>query len=555
VNVADVPATRGCRDSALSPDAKFLACFDSEMNLSLYDVSSGETVFKKEKFFDFDPGFSGYDGIFKFFYFLMHPHVTVLRFSPDSRYFAASSRTHEEVVMDLTTLKKINVPGSIHTLMDYSFSFIGPDRMVGVNASSPQKSILAEFPSGKVIDHLPLGGGDIVAAANPNFLLIRPVGDRPVGVYDVGQKKFVISNRTAALDVWGDVSASERLDSEIGLYKVGETTTTLKLQLPLGKLGALSTFTASPDLKYVAFSGRTRGALWNLETNARLFYMRGFRNIFYAPNTTFFVEFPEFEKAEHEMAVLSPVTMQSKSRPVEKGDEVTFFGNVLLRTKHNDKDKRSRKNFELAALDMATQSPLWSHTFPKQGPSVSGAPSSGKVVFLWQARSDGLRDELAREPGVQAAWNKANPGPSDFFAQVLDARDGRTAGGAVIHTGKYSILPERVEATADWLTVVDNVNRVLLYSLSTGEQKAKWFGYAPRVSPNGDRLCLANGRGHLVLYDLRSLKKVRDLYFANPVSAHLFSGDGKKLFVLTNDQTAFVLDASGGEETAFTQPR
>src|SRR5262249_35293589 len=160
-----------------------------------------------------------------------------------------------------------------------------------------------------------------------------------------------------------------------------------------------------------------------------LFYLRSFLNIFYAPNTTFFVEFPRFEKADREMGALSPVTLQSKSRPVEKDDEVTFFGNVLLRTKRNDRDKRARRNFELAAVDMATQRPLWSRTFPKEGPSISGSPSSGKVVFLWPAKSDGLRDELARDPVLQALWHKESPVATDYFVQVLDAREGKTAGG------------------------------------------------------------------------------------------------------------------------------
>jgi hypothetical protein len=50
---------------------------------------------------------------------------------------------------------------------------------------------------------------------------------------------------------------------------------------------------------------------------------------------------------------------------------------------------------------------------------------------------------------------------------------------------------------------------------------------------------MANGRGHLLVYDLQGLKQIDDLYFANPITAHNFSGDGKRLFVLTNDQTAF----------------
>jgi len=84
----------------------------------------------------------------------------------------------------------------------------------------------------------------------------------------------------------------------------------------------------------------------------------------------------------------------------------------------------------------------------------------------------------------------------------------------------------------------------LLYSISTGQEKARWFGYRPEVSRNGQRLCLVNGRGHLIVYDLQNLKPIDDLYFATHISAHRLSGDGQKLFVLTDDQTAFEFDLS-----------
>jgi len=85
-SVADVPAMRGCRQTALSPDAKYFACFGNALDLTLFDVGTGETIFKKEHFFDFDAGFSGYFGLFKFIYLLTHRNVATLRFSPDAHY-------------------------------------------------------------------------------------------------------------------------------------------------------------------------------------------------------------------------------------------------------------------------------------------------------------------------------------------------------------------------------------------------------------------------------------------------------------------------------------
>jgi peptidase M48-like protein len=233
-SVMDVPAIRGCRQTELSPDAKYLACFVNAMDLTLYDVASGEAIFKKEKFFDFDAGLGGYAGLFKLIYFLTHRDLVTMRFSPDGHYFAASSRTREKVIVDLTTQKRLNIPGAVNTAMEYSFTFAGPGRIVGVDGSNPQKSPLVEFPSGKVVDHVPLGGGSLFAATNPKYILVRALKEQPVGAYGLDQKKIVFQNRMSATDIWGEVSVSERLDGQVGLYKVGEQTTSNTLQLPLG---------------------------------------------------------------------------------------------------------------------------------------------------------------------------------------------------------------------------------------------------------------------------------------------------------------------------------
>jgi WD40 repeat protein len=540
-SVTDVPALHGCRESSLSPDAKFLACFDNDMTLSLYDVASGEIVLQKENFYEFESAFNPYAGLYRYLYLLTHPEVVVMRFSPDARYFAASSRAGGDVVFDLSARKKVNVPGTIHTLMGYSFAFLAPDRIVGLDPTHSGKSPVAEFPSGKVLDRIPLGGGSLVAATNANYILIRPIIDFPVGGYGIAEKKIVFHTRMAATDVWNDLVVNERLNGEITLYKITDVKPVAFVQLPLGKLGSVQTATASSDLKFLAFSSRTRGGVWNLETNQRVFHVRSFQSAYYSPNSTFFLDFPTFEKADREMAVLSPVTGQSKSRPVQKDDNITFFGDVLFRVKSGDQNHRDR-NFDLESLDIVDQKLLWSRHFPKQGPSLSGSTSSGRVVLIWRANSDGVRDEVARNPKLQALWDRQKPKESDFLLEVLDSRSGSLIGGVILLTGKYSYVPETVKAVGDWMVVEDNLNRVLLYSISTGQLMTRWFGYSPQVSRNGQRLCLANGRGHLVVYDLQTLKQIDDLYFSNPISVHHLSEDGKKLFVLTNDQTAFQFD-------------
>jgi hypothetical protein len=258
-SLADVPALHGCRNTALSADARYLACMGNNMTLSLYDVTTGETVLQVEKFFAVDGQTFYHHSLLALLTFLTKGSIVTLRFSPDGHYFAASSRTDQEVVFDLIARKKINIPSTLRTAISYAFTFVGQDQIVGVDRFRQEKSPLLEFPSGKVIEYIPLGGDTLLPATNARYLLIGPLKERPVGAVDLVQKKMVFANRTEAVDVWGEVVASERLNGEIGVYRVGEAKPTTLLTLPLGKLGTLQSFAVSPDLRWLAMSGAPVG--------------------------------------------------------------------------------------------------------------------------------------------------------------------------------------------------------------------------------------------------------------------------------------------------------
>jgi hypothetical protein len=549
-SVADVPAVHGCRQTALSPNARFLGCFQGDMSLSLFDVATGDKLVEREKFFDFDSGLSGYGGIFKFLFFLTHREVVTMRFSPDEAYFVASSRTGEDVALNLRTREKVKVSGALHDAIHHSFTFIRPDQIVGIDEFSPLKSRVAEFPSGKVIDHVPLGETTLFSSANPKYIIVRPVIDHPVGVYDLEKKRVVFSGRNSAMDVWGEQAASERLNGEVGIYKTGEAKPDFTLQLPLGKLGRLQTAVASPDLRWLGISTRTRGAIWDTLGNVRSLYVRGFQNAAYTQGPAFFFDFPKFEKMEREFSIMSPVTKQARSRTVNEDDDLRFFGNALLKLKHADKSRGPNQPVDVEAMDMALMTPLWSHSFPKGGPGFGGSPECGKIVLAWKARAAGLHEEMLHDTELLNRLPKAGPTETDYFFQVVDARTGKNTGGVFLPTGKYSFVPEYWNSAGDSLVIVDNQHRVLLYSIATGEAKKKWFGDRPRISADGQFLVLENGHGHLRVFDLKTLQRTNEYFFAEPIATKIFSQDGKHLLVLLSDQTLFNLEIGGSSTPA-----
>jgi WD40 repeat protein len=545
-SVTDVPAMTGCRQSSLSPDAHFLACLQEDMSLLLFEVATGAKLMEKRKFFAFDTGMRNFNELFTFLYVATHREVITMRFSPDGRYFVASSRTGEDAAIDLQTKEKINVTGALHAAITHSFTFIRPDQIVGIDEHAPAKSRVVEFPSGKIIDHVPLGETTLFSTRNPKYVLVRPFLDHPVGILDLEKKRVIFTGRITALDIWEELGVSEKFNGEVGIFKIGEINAGWTLQLPLGKLGSLQAAVASSDLRWVGFSTRTRGAVWDTLTGERLLYVRGFQNASRAEGSSLLFDFPKLGKLERELTIINPQNRQSTRHPVKDDDDVRFFGSTTLRLKFGEKSRDKIQPVDVEAMDTAQMTPLWSHNFPKGGPGFGGSADSGKIVFAWNAAAAGLAEESLHDASLLNRLPRTHTGDTDYFFQIVDARSGKNSGSVFLPTGGYSFVPEYWKLAGDSLVIVDNQHRVLLYSVATGEAKQKWFGDRPQLSGDGKLLALENGQGHLRVFDLNTLLRMNEYYFAEPIATKTFSADGKRLLVLLSDQTVFQLDIDGG---------
>jgi Tol biopolymer transport system component len=132
----------------------------------------------------------------------------------------------------------------------------------------------------------------------------------------------------------------------------------------------------------------------------------------------------------------------------------------------------------------------------------------------------------------------------DYFLEILDLRNGAPLGKLLIETGKGSFRLSTVFAAGNWVIISDTQNRVLVYSLKTGEMKGRVFGSFATVSPVAGLLCVENESGQLTVYSLETMEKRDQFTFSSPVSLIRFSQDGRRLFVLTSNQVAYQLDVS-----------
>ena len=545
----EVVITRGCIQTELSPNGKYLACYGEDFDLSLYDVVSGMQVFQKKNFYE--PRTFG--EFFRFFLAKLlgetNPHIVEIHFSPDERYLVAGAMEGTALALDLGSLQAVSLPGPVRALLSRRFAFIGPDKIVGVDVYNPKNSGIVRFPSGESVQKLELGDQRLDAATNNRYLLLRPIKDHPVGVVDLQTAKIMLATDKSSVDIFGDNYIRERVDGDLGMITISGQKEVSRVKLPLGQLGHLRAFAVSPDLRWIAISEKSRGGVWDLLQGTRVFYVRGFNGAAVSPEGVVDADFGKFQETKRSMAHMEPASRRIDTG-MEIGDQqVSQFGYVLLRTTHKGKDDWKPRNVVLDGLDVKTNAVLWTHAYPKEAPAVLSSRAEGNLVFSWPANSDGAKLEIKNDADLSARWPKLDAGNEDYFLEVVDPRTGKITGSAVVRSGKGAIRIRDAESSGDWLVVSDSTNRLLVYSLKTGAQTGILFGRRPVISAKSSLLTAENERGQLSLYELNTLARREQYVFTSPIAYSYFADDNRRLFVLTGNQTAYFIGLPKQEGT------
>lgn len=565
-DVREIHLFRGCLQSDLSPDGSVLACLQPEptyyfpLELSLFDVATGEPVLTKKSFIG--PAEVSYWSLLLIFIVQSaRGHVISMAFSPDGHYFLAGS-TNARFAFDLTTRKEFSLPGSVSRIMSRSFAFVGPDQLVGVRGNIGEHSAVVRIPSGEVVtSEIVLGPRALAPAAHGDYVIVRPLQKAPVGIMDLKAKRIFMGSKTDALDIYDGTFVGERVNGEVGLYTMPGQPPLATVRLPRGPLSSLRAAAVSPDLRLLAISERTRGAVWDLDSGERLLYVRGFRGV-HLDGGALYMDFAPVDDFSVPLKGQSDKELwqQEQERPgdtiarldladgsaaevakFQKKTMVHQYGPYLLAVNHMKDDQRENKNMSLEARDLRTGAILWSRRFPKEMPGLHGARGSGLLVFTWDLESGAAKDEIKADPRLKELVAPIKESEGSYLVEVVDLSTGKTVGKFPVETGKGSFHLRRAGAYGDRVVFVDSNSRLLIYSLK-GERKGRLFGRQATLAKSGDVICLEREPGRLALYDLASLHKRDEFTFPSPLSYASFSDDGKRLLVLTDDQNVYVLD-------------
>lgn len=572
IEVKEVVLLRSCLQTALSPDGKLLACLNTDFDLNLVRVETGEIAWHKKEFYA--PDYFQYLGILSTLRLYgddvsdLNMRLINMQFSPDGRYLAAgyygrlylgrTFRGEAAEVIDTATLAKVSVPDSIKRSIANGFAFIGNDRIAGINRENTKKSAVVKFPSGEVVTEIELWRKGMTGATQGDYLLIRPIKDYALGVMDLNTKTITKVNERAALDIYGPYFVAEMRNGQVGLYRMEKNEIAGTTILSNASLGRLRVAEVSPDLNWLALSGRSRGGVWNLGKGEGVLALRNFQGGHVSDDGLFFGDFPKTDEVERNIAKFNLGSGDAVSGPKIESNSSNQFGRYLYTVKpakaeaakssESDEQKVDPRlfwrNVVVEMFDARTMQSLWSNPFPKEAPRTWIAPDHNTVALVWDVSTDAAKAEIAADPRLTQLLAKMKEKQGDYFLKILDAQTGNEIGKLLIETGKGSFRIDNIFAAGDSVIMADTRNRVLVYSLATGEQKGRVFGGYATVSPVSKLLCVENETGKIALYDLESMEKRDEFSFSSPISMLRFSRDGSRLFVLTIAQTVYILDVS-----------
>jgi hypothetical protein len=572
LDLKTLPIKDGCLSIAVSSNGARLACFQFDFTLRVFDLSTGEEIYKAspEKEFlnntrailpldtnSIYAGPIGYIMVDSWEPLAAHGiRIVPLLFSPDGQELIVGSFHGGGSRINLQTQKKVNLPGVIKERL-HSLTWLDGDRLLGLEKDKPRTPRIFSLENGATLSTLPFTADSFQACSNARYLLIHDIGTSGERIFDLEEKHLLDIPENIGVDVFGSVMALLIEDGELYLYHVGDQLPYRMAHLPLGSLPELRVASVDSNLKFINLSVDGRGGVFSIVAGGRI----GDFPRFLAANdddaSANFLTMPPTPQDPAKILRLD-TTSRTSSTIASLGNEILHSGGPILLEYSFDNPMGKEMIFNMAgevayklrALDPRSGAVLWKRSFFQETPVPFPDPQGTRLVLGWRAQSDEAKEAAGHFPVAKQILKKAKLDEHDTFFEVLDARTGKSLGGVLVQVGNQASSFDAAFSEGDTLFLLKDSVRVSLFSLSDGTLKAKLVGDKPAANSVTNLLALDEGAGKLALYDVNTGAKLDQLLFPAEIAYSRFSEDGKRLFVLTQLQTAFILDVSNVRSAA-----
>ena len=575
----------GCLASELSANGELAACLDPALMLEIYRTDTAEQILAERVMPDRvtavgiiprneDAAYAepfGY-GISDTLKPLADRELfgSQFLFSPDGHFLLLIDPNRSAACIDISAKRKIDCPGSVKSHLNAALSFISPNEVAILDQHEREESQIISFPAGRFVARLPFAARSAITATQPNYLVVQSPDDkRTIHLFDRNVGKEVTAQKERQLDVWADTLMTYEFGGDLKLLRLANAELEAETVLPPPQMPGLRTANASPDLDAILLGVRGDSGLFRTATGTLVTpFPQLMGGWFASSNELYSASWPgDGLPAPVKRVEASTGTSVDAWTPSLKYDpqftllDSHFGGPVLFVQKQSlpyispprtlNYPGHERKS-ELRALDLRTGRELWSKKWKGDLPVPYADPQGERVALGWRATMIGGQALAKRYPALKKQMDAVSPTINDAVFEVLEAYSGKAVGTALVRVGWGPESFNSVFSLGDFLICVRDGTRVTVYSLSTGEIRARLFGYNISASEVTSLVAAADGN-RLRLYDLKTGSKKDEYLFPDaPVYTH-FSADGKRLLVLTSQQLVFVLDVCGVRSSGGSQ--
>ena len=569
-----------CYAATFSNDGELYACLDAKSELHVFRTRSGEQIFNKTigepPAFSFSPPAPYHIGLARsepFGYFVTPTYMPfdamttapMVNFSADGHYIIARSLFFQQPaeLIDLQAKKVVGMPKALRAAADGgTVTFVAPDRVVTTSMEDRNGAQLISFPSGDKVGTLDLAGF-LRATSNPHYVIDVPFAMSGAKLVDLQAGKPMAELSMGGNDVSDKLIASYSNDGFLTLTTIGANQPTVRVRTPASPLPLLRTAAVSPGLETVVVGIDGNAGVYNVHTGKRIASFLGLSGGWCPNDETCYVRAPGIPPAGSVLESVDPKTGATSNlatlAEVPYSNENISSGVVLLAhrvppPKPGAMPVMGGRNFpyEIHALDPQTGSELWQRSFAidplsqnlaiKSTPVVYTDPQGDRIVLGWGARTSGGKDAAEHSATAKALMKQAKVTDHDSVFEVLDARSGKTIDVAFVQTNAGADAFDSVFSEGDWLVLAKDGQQVSAISLATGAEVAQETGNLPAISAEADVLSFVGSGGRFTIVDLKAPAQKREYMFPSDVAYSHFSADGKRILVMTEDQTVYVLD-------------
>ena len=596
VEAREVVVRGDCDEHELSPDGKYIACVTSMGGARLIDTKTGDRVWEKKNFYEFnyqltfffssgnfgeddreeDPDPDLVTGFFR------------IEFSPDSRY-AIFSRSRKNdyllygpaliyeqasstaLALDTSTMQPVKLDGELKKIAARPYVFLDSQRILGMSSNDSEDSGVFSFPDGKRLQKFVLFGRKVIRTQNPNYIFLKPLMKTRLGLFDVKTGTLLTGMNKASATVSGDLIAFESASGKIVIKRITDQAPGKEFQsedvatidLPANTIGNLRTANISNNFEWLVISSKNRGGLWNVASGERKAFLRGFKGSIVNEEGFSVGDFPKIHDADQGLSLIDPKSGEAgpfREMPEKGGRQ---YGRFLLvrksldekagREKDDKKPVRTdtepaenprdlRRNVRFEIKDVVSDKVLWTKDFLKEAPGYSFDGYPGRLLLFWRLSTESGKARLKELPGMAAQASALGNKDQDVLLEVVDAYSQKTRGTLLLETGKGSFSVGSGMSEADWVLLYDNERRVLIYSLKDGALKHRFFGENAAIDPSRNLVAVENFPGEVNLYDLDSGESRARVVFNGKAAFVRFNLEGDKLFILSDAQSAYAFD-------------